>query len=46
MPLLESRRRGRLSQAKVGVMHLGLDRLDRHIHLCGQPAHPHGQPVA
>ena len=46
MPLAVARHRGRGGQAKVGVMDLALDRLDRHIHLCAQPAHPHGQPVA
>ena len=46
MPLAVARHGGRGSQAKVGATDLGLDRLDRHIHLCDQPAHPHGQPVA
>ena len=46
VPLAVARRPGRGGQAKVGGTDLGLDRLDRHIHLCDQPAHPHGQPVA
>ena len=45
MPLAVPYHRGRLGQAKVGPTHLALDRLDRHIHLCAQPAHPHGQPM-
>ena len=46
MPLAVARQRRRDSQAKVGVMDLALDRLERHIHVCNQPAHPHGQPGA
>ena len=46
VPLAVARYRRRGSQAKVGAMDLALDRLERHIHLCNQPAHPHGQPGA
>ena len=41
-----ARRGGRPGQADVGVVDLALDRPDRHLHLCCQPAHPYGQPNA
>ena len=46
MPLAVARRPGQGGQPKVGVTDLALDHLERHIHRCDPPAHPHGQPVA
>jgi len=40
VPFAVPRRRGRLSQPKVSATDLALDRLDRHMHLCNQPATP------
>jgi hypothetical protein len=41
-----ARRGGRFGQPGAGVSDVTLDRPDRHRHLCYQPAHPYGQPVA
>ena len=41
-----ARHGGRLGQPGAGVVEFALDRRDRHCHLCGQLAHPYGQPVA